>query len=850
MPHSIKGILVPALVITVISTAATAQKKVTVTAIKPTKGIPGSEITITGSNFAAELSDNRVFLNKTQMKLTNVFPNTITAIIPKKAKSGAIKVQTRKNGSATAPNKFTVITPLTIKGISAKKTTVGGQLVIRGSGFDPKPKNNKVRLGKLKCKVVRVSRNEMAFEVPNKAVKGKLSIEVPDQPAVTSPGDIAVYEKPKITKFTPTSGRSGQEISIRGDNFGNSVGSVEVRIGAVPVQVVSVKSKEIKAKITSNARSGAVQLAVNGIKSDPSNKSFTVQAPLKATKMDPLSVSPGGEVRIYGTGFATKAKDHTLHIGNKSVRATTVASDHVAFTIPNKIAGGKHSVTLDVKKLGTISIPVPLNIIQQVDISSFTPTSGPPGSSVTIYGNNFGNNSKDVRVFIGRQAAPVRSVSSDSISISVPNNASSSRITVQTRYNGTAVTSETFSVGIPLSVSSFSPSGGSPNQQVRIYGQGFSSTPAQNKVFLGKTPVKVLQAAPNNLLVQIPQKARSNRFTVTVGKKSGQTPGTFQVLEAAKAQSIAGLTIMSITPTSGTGGSVIQIKGTGFENGIRAWIGRTAAGIKVYSPTQAIIGVPHNAAGGAITLMLPSGVRTMSKETFKIAAEVTVNKFYPTSGRPGAQVTLYGTEFAPGRTQVYLGNTALPVKPGGNATMLQVTIPETAQSGPFRVAVAGKKEIRSVSAFKVLPPIQQFQPKEEPKAESVLASKPDDTPVIEKLMKEEPKEALPAKKETPEKAPTMDELLGFESDGEKLEFKSFEPTSGAVGDTITLNGSGFGDDPKKVQAWINDQQAMVVGCVPDMIMIEVPQKAASGRIKIRIGGKPPLTSKKNIDIKK
>jgi hypothetical protein len=523
----------------------------------------------------------------------------------------------------------------------------------------------------------------------------------------------------------------------------------------------------------------------------------------------------------------------------------------VAFKIPKKISGGKHSVRLEVKKIGTINIPVPLTVVQQIEVSGFSPESGPGGSTVTIYGSNFGNEPGNVRVYIGRQFAKVRSVSPEAIVVTLPQNAASSRFTVQTRYNGTAVSATNFFVGVPLSVSSFSPSTGRPNQQVRIYGQGFAANPSQNQVALGKVSVPVLQAAPNNLLVQIPPNAQSNRFSVTVaGHGTAQTPGTFQVIQMPKASAAAAISITSITPESGGVGSYVRVTGTGFANGLRAYIGRTPAGVRVYSATQAMIGVPSNATGGAITFMLPSGARATSKQTFVLAAEVTVNKFFPISGRPGARVTIYGSEFVPGKTAVYLGKRQLPVQPGGSATMLQVTIPDDAESGPFRVLAPGKKEIRSVGAFKVLPPLATYKPTETPKPEEVLASKPDDTPVIEKLMKEEPREAIPGQKGTPEKAPTMDELLGFESDGEVLEFKSFDPEAGAVGDTVMLNGSGFGDDPKKVQAWFGEKKANVVGCVPDMIMVEVPKGASKGRIKLRIGGKPPLTSKKDFDVTK
>jgi hypothetical protein len=367
---------------------------------------------------------------------------------------------------------------------------------------------------------------------------------------------------------------------------------------------------------------------------------------------------------------------------------------------------------------------------------------------------------------------------------------------------------------------------------------------------MGNVTVPVLQATPNNLLVQIPQGAASSPFNISVkGSGSTQTASIFQILQAPSTPMQTQLSISKITPSKGTVGTYVRITGQGFTTtGMRAYVGRTPAGIRVYSPTQAMIAIPNQATGGPVMLMTPTGVRAVSKETFQLVAEVSVNKFYPQSGRPGTAVTIYGTEFIPGRMQVYLGKVPLKIQPGGNATMLRVQIPENAQSGPFRVVVPGRKEIRSVGAFKVLPPLATFKAKEEPKVDAVLASKPDDTPIIEKLMTEEPKGAVPAKAKSPEKAPTMDELLGFESDGETMAISGFEPASGPVGETIMINGSGFGDDPNKVKAWVGTEPAKVIGCVPDMIMIEVPKGVQKGKVKLRIAGKPPLTSKKEFAV--
>ncbi len=646
-------------------------------------------------------------------------------------------------------------------------------------------------------------------------------------------------KQPRINKFTPNAGPPGQEVKIAGVNFGNNSKVVEVRLGGVPMEIVKVKNNEIRAKVTGQNRTGVIQLAVSGVRSDPTSETFEVYPPVKATKMDPMTVSPGGEVKIYGSGFSSNPSDHILTIGNHKTVASRMEGSVAVFVVPSKVSPGPNAVVFEVKRRGIINIPVPLTISDGAAITSFAPMQGEPGTVVTIYGKGFGSSSSDVRVTVGGQYAQVNSVSPTAIVITVPAISSPSPITVQTKRGGTLVSSQSFAVSVQVVISTFAPMAGQPNQQVRLYGQGFDPNPRRNRVTLGNKMVQVLEAAPNTLVVKIPANASSDTFRITVeGGGSAESATAFQVAEP--------LVVTGFSPDNGSTGAFVKVTGKGFTtSGMRAFIGQTPVGLRVLSPTQALIGVPSKAKDGPIVMMSPAGVKASSKTSFRIIADVSVNKFYPLSGRPGTKVTLYGDQFEVGKTKIYLGKAELKLEPGMNSTMMVATVPNEAESGPFRVAVAGRREVRSVGAFKVLPPVETFTPKPTEPKPSTLDIKPDDKPVIEKLMSETPTEAIPKKAETG-KAPTIDELLGFESDGtDTTGIVSFDPGEGPVGETVMINGSGFGDDPKKVTAWIGDKKATVVGCVPDMIMIEVPSGAVTGKIKIKVGAKEPMVSKTN-----
>lgn len=843
------------LILLVASSAAAQKKKVTITSIEPEGAVPGTRILIKGENFAAEITDNRVFVGNKRMKVLAVFPSYIQAVVPNGARSGPIRVETKQYGRAQSPMPFTVMIPLTVKSVSHKYGPPGSQITITGTGFSKKAEDNSVTLGVMRCKVTKVTPTQLTVVIPDKAKTGPFTVQVKGSGKVKTKGQFLVARTPVISKFSPSSGRPGSKVTLTGNYFGTDPSKVEVRLAAAPCKVLSVSDKELVVQLPKNAQSGAFQLAVNRMKSSPSSTVFEVELPLKATNMKPTQAPRGGEVWVYGTGFSSNLKDNHLLIGAITTKAIRLEKGAVVFRIPKNAAGGSNGVQLNVKNRGKIDIPVPLIVTEPVAVHSFNPVKGSPNSQITIQGAGFGTAANDVRVSIGGQFAKIQSVTPNTIVAIVPPGASSSKITVQTRTNGTAYSKKGFTVLSPVIIANFSPTGGGPNQQVRLYGQGFDPQPAKNKVTLNGKNLKVLQASGSSLLVQIPEGASSGRFRVRVGNSGeGESQGTFTYAAPVKPAPAAAakLAISSIKPTTGPVGTYVTITGSGFtQTGMRAFVGRAPAGMRVYSPTQAMIAIPNNATTGAITLTQANGQQASSRESFQIQSQMSVNKFYPMTGPPGTRVTIYGTDFQPGKTQVYLGTRQLRVEPNATSQMLVVNIPPGAQSGMFSVR-SGGKTANSVGAFRVVPPktVVSTQPTQ-PKNEPIFSSSDDGKSAIETLMEEKPKESPKVQQKGKEPPPSIDALLGFESqDGEAFKIDSIEPKEGPVGETVMVNGSGFGDDPSKVKAWLGTAKAKVVGVVPDMIMIEVPSGVKSGKVKLRIEGKPALTSKQDFIVTK
>lgn len=148
-------------------------------------------------------------------------------------------------------------------------------------------------------------------------------------------------------------------------------------------------------------------------------------------------------------------------------------------------------------------------------ISSFSPTSGPIATFVTIVGEHF-NNATDVK-FNNTSAAIYSVVSGDTIEAFVPTGATTGNITVTTPQ-GTDISVGLFTVTTPMpAITNFTPSSGPIGTQVDIFGANFGSVTGVQ--FNGQAALTVNQISSTLVRAIVPAGATTGPITVnnTVG---------------------------------------------------------------------------------------------------------------------------------------------------------------------------------------------------------------------------------------------------------------------------------------------------------------------------------------------
>jgi len=240
-------------------------------------------------------------------------------------------------------------------------------------------------------------------------------------------------------------------------------------------------------------------------------------------------------------------------------------------------------------------------------ITSFTPTSGPVGTVVTITGTNLGV-APTVKVNGAAETATV-----SVLAITIAPGTTTGLITVTTS-GGTATSATPFTVMQPPTITAFTPVSGGAGTVVKITGTNFTGATAVK--FAGATATTFTVVSATAITAAVPSGAVTGKITVI-------TPGG-TAISAANFTVIPPPTITAFTPTSGLVGQMVTITGTNF-NGATAvkFAGTTATTFTVVSATSITAKVPTGATTGKITVTTPGGTAS-SATNFTVSAPLAL----------------------------------------------------------------------------------------------------------------------------------------------------------------------------------------------------------------------------------
>jgi hypothetical protein len=428
---------------------------------------------------------------------------------------------------------------------------------------------------------------------------------------------VAASADPVVTSITPSSGPVGTPVEIAGSNLDQVV---QVLFNGIPTSVNIVSSTLIRGVVPPGASSGPITLVTSSGR-QITGPLFTVST-LAAAPTNLQAIVIGNQIRVswidnsgneagfklerrLGGGayqpLATLAANVTTYFDPAVIPEQTYCYRVKAFNGSGESAFSNEGCVL----FRPSGLPA---------ITSIFPTSGAPGTPVTIRGSNLASEDLSV-LFNVTEALSVQILSAGEVVATVPQGATTGRIRATTPL-GTAMSSSDFVVGagagVPNAPSMLQASVASPSQVNLIWQQnsndetGFvierrlqpSGAYAQiGSVGADVTALSDTTVAAGNAYTYrvkavnaIGPSSASNEVSVTVGSGTGFAP-----------------IVDDFNPKTGAPGTQVSIVGANFNSTAQVFFGGAAANRAVLSQTQINATLPSGATSGPITVTTSSG---------------------------------------------------------------------------------------------------------------------------------------------------------------------------------------------------------------------------------------------------
>ncbi|OFW58220.1 MAG: hypothetical protein A2Y75_08680 [Candidatus Solincola sediminis] len=494
---------------------------------------------------------------------------------------------------------------------------------------------------------------------------------------VTAPGGAAntsftvteAGEDPMIVSMYPTEGPPGTIVNLVGTGFGLIQIPLlsTVKVSGVTADVDVWSDVLIRFTVPSLAP-GDKEVKVSTVLGS-TTATFTVTEALPApviTSLSPDNGPAGSWVAINGSNFgATWQEGCCVLFNSTEIILTTWNENQVMFTVPADASG---TASVRVETLSGISNALPFTVTEIPPgpaITSITPDSAAVGTEITLAGSRFGNERGDSKVSIIWWFLPTDLAAGDYVSWSdteikfkVPQ-MSPGEYSVAVTAGGqqsNAMAFDIVEVPLPPGIDYISPGSGTPGTAVTIGGSGFGSSQGTSTLKFGSTDVTPTSWSNNQITCNVPSMA-AGTVQVSVTTSLGTDSMDFTVTEPVVLP-----TITSITPAQGSAGTAVTIDGTNFGNERGdskvtfvwfLWMGTDIADYTSWSSSQIKFNLPDGMGAGSYSVMVTAGGQQSNSVPFEVIVEVPpvphIASMSPTTGNPGADVTITGTDF--GATQ-------------------------------------------------------------------------------------------------------------------------------------------------------------------------------------------------------
>jgi subtilisin family serine protease len=233
-----------------------------------------------------------------------------------------------------------------------------------------------VSLGNVLAAFMVVSPTEIAATVPVGVAYGRWRVTKAAGTAVSAL--VATVSAPAIASFSPVLGPAGSTVTITGSGFEDVA---DVTYGFVPAAFTVVSPTEIEATVPDGVAYGRWRVA-SPLWTAAHPRVHTATAGPRPFTLSAWTGPAGGTVTLSAPGLGRVTG---VSLGFVPAPFTRLASSQIVATVPPGVAYGRWRIATP----SGVSVDDVVFTVAAPVIASFSPMSGPEGSTVTIVGSGF-----------------------------------------------------------------------------------------------------------------------------------------------------------------------------------------------------------------------------------------------------------------------------------------------------------------------------------------------------------------------------------------------------------------------------------------------------------------------------
>lgn len=217
--------------------------------IIPVSGASGCTAIISGVNFAAEQSANKVYLDGQEAQVVSSSKNRIQIVTPEHA-DGKVDVKVSVNGKEVSGLDFTYVTladpEIKITALRPSFGFVGDNVTILGENFSDELADMSVTFDGVKANILTTSSSALSVTAPEHA-RGRVTVEVKNG-AKTAVAEFT-YVELMVEKSAPLEGDAGTIVTIYGEGFSEELANNVVMVGDQVLTVTEATATTLKVEM-------------------------------------------------------------------------------------------------------------------------------------------------------------------------------------------------------------------------------------------------------------------------------------------------------------------------------------------------------------------------------------------------------------------------------------------------------------------------------------------------------------------------------------------------------------------------------------------------------------------------